>query len=240
MHATIFPGADHTTQWYGQGNYTMPGIDKLLLHTTEGSSWPTYDGGLKAPTLTFHPGQKKVRQHFPLNGSARALRDPSDTPVRENRDNVVQVEIIGFASKSLLWDDWTINTIAELWAFLNREWGTPIRNAVTWVPATPWGTDSQRLSSAEYDAYAGLCGHEHAPGNDHRDPGKPDIASILERTKAMAGTAEGISPTNDGNRDARITWLYGQFIDSDGSPSVQTRLTNIEKLLKAISLKVGA
>ena len=238
MHATLFPGADHTTQWYGKGNYTMPGIDKLLLHTTEGTGWPTYDGGLKAPTLTFNPGARAVRQHFPLNGSARALRDPTSTPVRENRDNVVQVEIIGFAAKSAQWDAWTVNTIADLWVFLNAEWGTPLTAIKLWVPATPWGTDSQRLSSVAYDAFAGLLGHEHAPGNDHRDPGKPDIATIVERARGMATNPAPISPTNDGNRDARITYIYSHFVDSDGSPSIPTRLVNIERLLAAIEAKL--
>lgn len=234
MHAIYYPPADHETQWYGQGNYTMPGITKLLLHTTEGTGWPGYDGGLKAPTLTLHPGLHKWRQHFPLNGSARALRDPDSTPVRENRDNVVQVEVIGFADKSPYWDDWTLSAIADLWAFLNLEWGTPLTVATKWVPPTPWGTDDQRMTSAEYDAFEGLCGHEHASGNDHRDPGKPEVQIIASLAKQKTSTV-GDDGDMTGQESARLNWIYGAYIDSDGSPSVTTLLAAQAKALQAIA-----
>jgi len=91
-----YPEADHDTQWFGDvfPGATMPRIDKLLLHTTEGSDWPGYNGGKVAPTLTYHPAKHQWRQHFRINQSSRALADPNLTAVRENRDNVVQVEIV--------------------------------------------------------------------------------------------------------------------------------------------------
>ena len=243
MHATIFPGADFTTQWFGQGNYTMPTISKLVLHDTESTSWPGYDGGLKAPTLTINPSTKQVRQHFPLNGSARALRDPVSTPVRENRDNVAQIEIIRFASKMTFLDDWPLNKIGEIAAFLHLEWELPLDALADW---TPNRDDSQRLTSDQYDAFEGILGHMHVPGNDHLDPGPINIAYILDYAHYLIDNTTGKDDELTPQQSARLNWIYGMMIDGDGSPSISTQIATLrqevdqsQQLLKAIAGKLG-
>lgn len=246
-HAIYFPGADLVSQWFGQGNYTMPSISKLLLHTTETTGWPGYDDGKKAPTLTIHPGKRLVRQHFPLNGSARALRDPSDTEVRENRDNIVQIEICWYAEKIHLLDDWTLRKIAEIAAFLNLEWELPLVAAPIWLPyPQSYGNTKARMTGPQFDAFKGILGHMHASGNDHGDPGDINITAILSHAAEMVSTVDPGGLNMTGQQEARLNWVYGAFIDSDGSPSVTTLLGRqqesldaINETLQAILLKLG-
>lgn len=102
--------ADVKSQWF-QDNF--PGATMALgaeravavIHTTEGFSWPTYQGGATAPNLTGLPPlfsikngvrlrRGKWRQHFPLNKSSRALANQSGG-VETNTLNVIQIELIG-------------------------------------------------------------------------------------------------------------------------------------------------
>lgn len=189
----FYPKADHAAQWFAD---TYPGTamgtcEKLLLHTTEGSGWPSYDGGAKAPQLTYHPKSHVWHQHFPLSRSARALQDPESTPVRENRDGVIQVEIICssdpvFAEDhGLLYvadlDDQAIEDLGELAAWLHVNAGLVLAQAPVWLPYPASGrSDSKaRMSSAQFDAFKGVCGHMHASGNTHGDPGAIPINQIM-------------------------------------------------------------
>ena len=200
--AIYIPGANLTAQWYVEEyrGVTMPDIDKLLLHTTETGGWPGYRGGATAPTATYHPGLHQWRQHFPLNMSARALRDPSGTVVRENRDNVVQVEIIcscdaafarryGYPHVTQL-DGQALDDIGEFAAFLHREWGLPLVKAPVWLPyPKSYGDSPARMSGSEYDRFQGICGHMHASGNSHGDPGALDVDHVLDTAARIIGTA---------------------------------------------------
>ena len=93
----LYPLADHTTQWFETQwpGTTMPHPNTFLLHSTEGGDWPDYniDGagnGSGAPTFTYHPGERKFRQHFPVNKSARGLVHAGDPAT--NRLSVILVK----------------------------------------------------------------------------------------------------------------------------------------------------
>ena len=186
--ALYIPGADRTSQWFG-GNWAgliVPDLDKILLHSTETSGWPGYNGnGSNAPTMTINPWTRKIRQHFILPESARALVNPSSTPVSENKDEVCQIEIIGYSDSAVAkkvgrtdrdldnLTDSDLRWIASLLVFIMREWTVP----TVWATPFPWprypasyGNTSSRMSSSEYDKFAGILGHLHASGNDHGDP----------------------------------------------------------------------
>ena len=186
--ALYIPGADRTSQWFG-GNWAgliVPDLDKILLHSTETSGWPGYNGnGSNAPTMTINPWTRKIRQHFILPESARALVNPSSTPVPENKDEVCQIEIIGYSDSAVAkkvgrtdrdldnLTDSDLRWIASLLVFIMREWTVPN----VWATPFPWprypasyGNTSSRMSSSEYDKFAGILGHLHASGNDHGDP----------------------------------------------------------------------
>ena len=96
---TRYAKADTGPQWY-QDNYPGAVItpNAVVLHTTEGTSWPAYAGGRTAPTTTAHPnmGAHRLdwRQHFPDERSARALENDRGG-VETNTLNVVQLELVG-------------------------------------------------------------------------------------------------------------------------------------------------
>lgn len=201
-----YPKADRSTQWFFDDypGVEMEQLQKLLLHTTEGSGWPSYDGGAKAPQLTYHPRLHSWRQHLPLNRSARALQDPESTPVRENRDGVIQVEIIcscdaAYADRNNLQhvtelDDQAIDDLGEFAGWLHTEAGLVLQRAPLWLPYPQSGRDDSeaRMTSAEFDAFQGVCGHMHASGNEHGDPGAIPINQIMV---AAATHAEGDGTT---------------------------------------------
>lgn len=188
--AIYYPKANHVIQWYGSGNSTMPGISKVLFHTTEtAGGWPGYGGGGSAPTLTYEPWQHRWRQHFPLNGSARALRDPSGTVVRENRDRIVQVEIACYCDPGLYnryghavtdLDDRAYQDLADFLRFMHDEWGVPLTRRNLEFPPYPQSLSSKyRMTGPQFDAYTGVLGHMHASGNTHGDPGNLDVDRII-------------------------------------------------------------
>lgn len=101
--------ADVKSQWF-QDNFPGSNLELgpertvVVLHTTEGFSWPTYAGGGTAPHLTGLPPlfsikglrlrKGKWRQHFPFNKSSRALANTSGG-VETNTLNAIQIELIG-------------------------------------------------------------------------------------------------------------------------------------------------
>jgi hypothetical protein len=215
--ARIYPPANRTAQWW-EDNFdraTMARIDKLLLHSTETASWPGYKSGANAPTLTYNPwiGTKasdRWRQHNYLNTSARALLDPSSTPVRENRDGVVQVEIIGYCDPKLAakyghfirnLPDHAYQDLGALLAFLHLEHGVPLVRAAEWLtyPASGRADSPIRMTSAQYDAFRGVLGHQHASGNTHGDPGMTNVQvdRILAAAKRLTKPAPAKPPVQE-------------------------------------------
>lgn len=179
---TTLSKANTTAQWYAKRypGVTMPRLDKFLLHTTETKSWPGYGGGASAPSATYDPRSRQIRQHFPNEMSARALRDPSDTVVRENRDNVFQLEIVCYSDYNLarsvggLWvGDLSEANYADLAQMIRElgKHGLPAVSSVSWREGQKTYVSGVRLSGSKYDAYKGILGHMHASGNTHWDPG---------------------------------------------------------------------
>lgn len=194
--ALYYPAANRTAQDFSKAypGVIFTSLRLLCLHTTEGGGWPSYDGGAKAPTLTALPDytNKKLlwRQHFPLNMSARALRNPSGG-VNTNTTNIVQIELVGTSEKGgpgMYWPeapDWALQDLAKFVQFLEAEWSVPIQSSVKWVayPASYGLNASQRLSGSAWMAYKGILGHEHVPENDHGDPGLFPIGRFLNFAK---------------------------------------------------------
>lgn len=178
--ASYYPPADRTSQWYPSiaGSAVFTKVDKLVLHTTEGSGWHNYGASGFGPHLTYHPKLRQWRQHIPLTKSATALNDPSSTPVRENRDNVIQIEIVGFAKDSINWSDEVCQDIAEFIKWLNK-YGLPLKAVEKWVGPKA----NEHMSSSEWDNFKGVAGHQHVSGNDHWDPGPIDIDKIMGYAK---------------------------------------------------------
>jgi len=226
--AVYYPRANRSAQWWDTkfDRKTFTGIDKLLLHTTETGSWPGYSGGKSAPTLTYDPTTRQWRQHNKLNRSARALRDPSGTVVRENQDNVVQVEINCSCDKNFAkkhgypyagaLSNAALDDLGAFAAFLHIEWGLPLVAAPLWLPyPESYGNSRARMSGPRYDAFKGILGHQHASGNDHGDPGSLNVGRILSTARQI------VSPMHQG-ADVELEMKFTDKIpnakDPDGSP----------------------
>jgi hypothetical protein len=193
--ASWYPPADRSQDRSRFSGIEMSRVTKLLLHSTETQGWPGYPNF--APQFTYDPWKHLWRQHMRLPLSASTLADPRWTAVRENRDDIVQVEIVGYCDPGR-WADYGKNVekmdaralrdLGKFAAWLHREWSLPLRQSVTWVsyPKSYGLKAAQRLSSSKFDAYTGLLGHQHASGNSHGDPGRINIAAILD-----AAIAEG-------------------------------------------------
>lgn len=179
------------------GTYTDTGEPKGLLHTTEGK---TYAGAKSAytannswphATCTYERGVFQIWQHVPLSKPSRALRNEAGG-VQTNRDNVVQLEIVGTAdrNKAGTWGAQYVENfprpyldgIARWMRFVNLNHGVPNRCAVVFkrYPES-YGANGVRLSGSVWDAYSGWLGHQHAPENTHGDPGLIDIAYLLAK-----------------------------------------------------------
>jgi hypothetical protein len=94
--------------------------------------------------------------------------------VQTNRDSAIQVEIVGFAAQSPGWPDpmlqWLADGIKEI---CDRE-GIDAHAHPRFVGEAerPAGEGAaQRMSPAQWDAFNGVCGHQHVPENEHWDPG---------------------------------------------------------------------
>jgi hypothetical protein len=106
---TNYRAADSKTQWF-QDNYPGATMDikasnlVLVIHTTETTSWPDYEGGATAPNYTGQPplnepsddnfSRGSYRAHFPDEKSARALQNLPGG-VETNTLNAIQLELIG-------------------------------------------------------------------------------------------------------------------------------------------------
>jgi peptidoglycan hydrolase-like protein with peptidoglycan-binding domain len=201
--AAFYPPANRTAQFYGDRmsavNFSF--IRAVVLHSTETSGMPGYQGGASAPNLTAIPDftNKKLvwRHHWRLNQSARALVHPSG--VQTNNSNVVQVELVGTTARGgpgLFIPDapeWWEDELAKFLAFMHQQWGVPLTSSVRWksYPASYGTSNGVRLSASSWLAYKGVLAHQHVYGNDHGDVWLDKIKRIL----AKAGGAVVDPPT---------------------------------------------
>jgi hypothetical protein len=194
----IYPKADATSQWYGKTypGDTMPHPNVIVLHTTEGGSFPTYGGGGSAPNFTIKGGV--VRQHFYANHSARALVNKSGG-VQTNTLNCIQIELVGTCDKDgpgLYWpnaSDADLAALVDLVKWLTDTYPIPlVSTSKPWLsyPSSYGSRNGQRMSFAEWNDFRGIAGHQHVPENDHGDPGNFPIKRLIELVKAKkAGTS---------------------------------------------------
>lgn len=231
-HAKLYPSADQSIQWRGNDRPTMPAVDKLLLHTTESGTWPSYPTNF--PTLTFNPWKprgQRWRQHCFINQAATSLKNAGT--FRTNRANVCQIEIVCWvdpahstnpAFYTHISEDAYLD-LAQFYAWLNREWETPIKNGVKWkeYPASYGVNNGVRLTVAQFGTYEGLCGHEHAPEQSHGDPSLINVGFIIDKAQAIAGGGTVGYPTPKTN-DVYLSKLHVGQTDSDSVWQLQKAL----------------
>lgn len=173
---------------FSGGNYTS-GPRKFVIHTTEGSTaagaFAAYeDGGVPHFTWVLPSRGAAKYQHIDTAVAASALRNESGG-VQTNRDSAIQVEIVGFSKDTRYLDDddlkWLGDAIREVCEREAIDWHkapTFYDGQSGFTLATP--TARQRMSEATWDAYNGVCGHQHVPENSHWDPGALDYPRLLQ------------------------------------------------------------
>jgi hypothetical protein len=229
---SIYPGADPRPQWFGTGG---PAVEPqvIVLHTTEGRTWPAYAGGSKAPHLTVMPVMDQARldwrQHFSLDRSARALAHPSGT-VETNNRGAIQVELIGTCSRTgpgLYWPSapaWALRALAQFvaWA-VSRFEQVELLAPAAW-PAYPSsaGRSVARFTDEQWLAFRGICGHLHVPSNTHGDPGNFPIQRLIDLCR---GDDMPLSK-DDLDRISTSVWS-AKFGRGDERESAGDRLDNV-------------
>jgi len=163
----------------------MGDVNVLVLHTTEGTSWPGYSAGSMTPTFTYDPRSHQMRQHIPVNMAGRALVGSTT-----NRMNCAQIEVIGFAALGGPLDAQAVQDLGALLAWLNTEWSVPLVAPYAFAAA-----GYHRMSNAEWTVFRGVCGHQHVPLNDHWDPGAMNAAAILAAAHSSSAAGGVVSGT---------------------------------------------
>lgn len=196
-----YPGAS-TSSWYGA---KYPGsamdVNVVVLHTTEGRTLPSYDGGATAPNLTAVPdfAARRLRwyQHFDIDRSSRALVNLAGG-VETNTLNVCQVELVGTCDPAthakwgsaahVYWPEapeWALAEVAAFLRWMHANHGVPLSGPSKW-PAYPGSYGSgagARMSGQAWSVFSGVCGHLHVPENVHGDPGAIDFARLIALAK---------------------------------------------------------
>jgi hypothetical protein len=258
--AALWPKANRTAQWFGKVYPGSPfsAVEKLVLHTTEGSGWPAYSGGASAPHFTgrLNYSAKVIewRQHFVVTASARALMN-APGGVQTNLDGAVQVELIGTCDPSSkatpYWPAaplWALAGVAELVAWLHAEHGLALRAAPRWLPyPSSYGRTSARMAGKEWDAFRGVVGHQHVPENDHGDPGDFPIAAVLAyaagaRGSASIPTEEDDMPLTKQDLDAIASAVWGATFGSatETAGARLARASSPEAIAAAVAGKLVA
>lgn len=212
MRAETYPGADTSSQWFANrwaGDHFD--ANNAVAHTTEGTGWPSYNGGSIAPNMTGRPNfttkRLEWRQHFPVDMSSRALENRPGG-VETNTLNAFQVELVGTCDPRtrdkwvlagldqdkhfIYWPEapsWALRSLAELVLWLEREHGIPAKGpeGKTWLayPAS-YGLDNpNRFTGAQWEAHYGWAGHMHVPEQIHGDPGALPFDTVLAYVAAM-------------------------------------------------------
>lgn len=216
---TWLPGftRDESIQGAGGGTYTGTYPWRFVLHTTEGSwdsAMSVFRSRMVAPHLMYDPATRRKAQFIDLDRSAYALRHQGP---ETNRAHCIQVELIGFADRPFtgeLADRIGIDLVAPVLA------AKPITTAhpTFYGPGCGWTLASssarQRMSSAAWTSFNGICGHQHVPGNEHWDPGAIDIDRIIR----AAGQGEDDVTVEElkkelVNQDKRTAAVIAKFTD---------------------------
>lgn len=217
---STFRKANTRTQWF-QDKYPGAPLNLtadtmvLVIHTTEGTGWPGYDGGAIAPNDTAKPNIKAKqldwRAHFPDERSSRALQNQAGG-VETNTLNAVQVELVGTCDPThahrwgsmragvdyIYWPDapdWALLELAEFIADLHHRHGLRLHAPAFKAYPDSFGLDNGvRMSGTAWSHFAGICGHQHIPENVHGDPGALPIGRILQLARAHAAGAKPPAP----------------------------------------------
>lgn len=178
----------------------------IVAHSTEGSTLEGAVATLRARNSASHEvweiGGERV-QLVALDQPARALLNLPGGVETNNRGGVIQVEIVGFASRSSAaqalrvdedhvpagtpiiaeLDDDQLSWLGHALRDLCAQVGAPFVFPRPFLPyPASYGDNGARLTFDEWLTVEGVIGHQHVPENDHGDPGALDVARMVALT----------------------------------------------------------
>jgi hypothetical protein len=163
----------------GKGGLTFVTKDnpKLIIHTTETQGLPSYP---YPPHLTINLREPEtIWQHVSLDRGAYAMKSASPESPNYEAGATYQIEHIAYAADTPHWSDAEYHSLAREVLWFNKNKKVPLNFAPVWEDGSAYGDWSGRMSQAEFKAFSGVCGHQHAPSpNAHWDPGKLDVAKL--------------------------------------------------------------
>lgn len=192
MPTARYPKAAWRGDGVSGGSYTS-GPFKLVIHTTETSGIPGYVKGGSAPHITYYPRTRSFVQHTTFLVAARSLVNQAGG-IQTNRDSALQLEIVCYSQESVVdkypntgrvkVSELSAEQLADIREFIlwacnefGIEYKWPEKQAFSYLQANRAGF---RMSNAEWDAYNGVCGHQHVPENFHWDPGAINWLALME------------------------------------------------------------
>jgi len=189
-------------------------------------------------------------QHFDIDRSSRALANIAGG-VQTNTLNVTQVELDGTCDymKRTAWGsraagrdyiywgdppDWALRDLADLLRWLNANHGVPLTGPSAWLAYGPdtrrpgitpasYGASPARMNFAQWNAFKGVCGHQHVPENDHGDPGSLPFARLIALAKGQTVPEEDDMPT--AAEVAKAVLTYDGVIVVPGAPTTNPTWT---------------
>jgi len=158
-------------------------VNKFLLHTTEGGkkvygASNTLDANKSWPHFIIGRDKQDnfvVWQYLPLSVGARALNKNNDA-------GVIQVEICGKAAFPFTDDADLTSVVHDLWQALSDTIPTlsmDIDPRISFVEGNKKLAKARINDVQEFRDISGLVGHQHAPENNHWDPGAIDACAVL-------------------------------------------------------------
>lgn len=172
------------------GSFITGAPPRGLLHSTEGSSYSgarsVYVNQGVPPHFTHSYENNKFQswQHYPINRAARALENRPGG-VQTNRQNCIQAEIVGFAVDMPKMPQGFIDGLSEWMRWVETQLNMPSVAVKIWLPyPQSYGLDNGvRMAFKQWNEFTGWCGHQHAPEQNHGDPGAIPIQKLLDRSE---------------------------------------------------------
>ncbi len=163
---------------------------KLVIHTIEAPAETLYSynpssyyGHSAWPHATIDSAG--IHQHLPIDVAARALYNAAGG-VETNNANAIQCEVMGQAAHIDELPDETWHNLVEWLSWCAIQTRTPVHFA-DFVAGGYGENAAQRFGPQEWLDFAGICGHQHVPENDHWDPGALDTTKLAALMGATTG-----------------------------------------------------
>lgn len=227
MTATVT--VDRTSQRFNSS--AQPEPDVLVVHTTETSGWPGYQGGGTAPHFTVMPLPGvgvHVREHIHPALYAKALMNLPGG-VETNRRGAVQVELVGTCVKGgpgYYWpdaDDAVLEGLATYLRPVMTRYAIPLFAPRFQAYPASYGSrgrsNTVRMPGATWLRFEGVCGHQHVPENTHGDPGEFPVDRFLAHLRGRSVLLLGVG--DSGPLVEAVQRIVGATVDGDFGPATE-------------------